>query len=133
MAEATAGVAGLRTARAVGLVATGAVVTTTLGAVAGNVTDLAALVALLAATGSTAVASTTAAALGALARQVTGLATAVAGALLGRLGALAVWRRWRVSWGTKTSLSLTGEKATKVVSVLLTDVALTTAVVAIGE
>jgi hypothetical protein len=32
-----------------------------------------------------------------------------------------------------TILSLTGEKATKVVSVLLTDVALTTAVVAIDK
>lgn len=102
VAEATAGVASLRTARAltVGGVATATVVTTTLtttlGAVTGNVADLAALVALLAAaaaattSGAAAIAGT--AALGALARQVAGLAAAVAGTLLGRLGALAVWR-----------------------------------------
>lgn len=86
VAETAARVAGLGAA-AVGGVATAAVVTTTLGAVAGNVADLTALVALLAAAGSTTVAVAT---LGALARQVTGLAAAVAGALLGRLGALAV-------------------------------------------
>lgn len=95
VAEATAGVASLRTARAlaVGGVATTTVATATLGAVTGNVADLAALVALLAAaatSGAAAIAGT--AALGALARQVAGLAAAVAGTLLGRLGALAVWR-----------------------------------------
>ena len=128
MAKATARVAGLRTARAVGGVAA-TVVATALGAVAGNVADLAALVALLAAATSTAtVAGTTT--LGALARQVAGLAAAVAGALLGRLGALAVC-------GVDGLVTLDDDDeahgAKSIVWLLLTDVALTTAVVATRE
>jgi hypothetical protein len=81
------GVAGLAARSAVALVLVTALEATTLGAVTGNVADLAALVALLATTHTgTATGST---ALGAVARDVTSLTTAVAGLLLLGVGALA--------------------------------------------
>lgn len=84
MAESTARVAGLGTTTVAAAVAT--TVATTLGAVTSNVSDLAALVALLTTAHGT---TTGSGALGAVARDVTGLTTAVAGLLLLGVGALA--------------------------------------------
>ena len=101
VAETTAGVAGLHAvalttaisatvSTTVPLLATEA---TSLRAVAGDVTDLATLVALLSTSTSTSTAElaawSTGSALGALARQVTGLTASVAGLLLLRVLALA--------------------------------------------
>jgi hypothetical protein len=89
VAESTARVAGLGALAVATTVA--AAVTTALGAVTSNVSDLTALVALLATRGTTVTAGGTAlAALGALTGKVTGHAAAVAGTLLGGLGAVTV-------------------------------------------
>jgi hypothetical protein len=90
VAESTARVAGLG-ALAVATTVAAATVTTALGAVTSNVSDLAALVALLATRGTTeATGGTALAALGALTGKVAGHAAAVAGTLLGGLGAVTV-------------------------------------------
>ena len=88
MAGSTAGVAGLGTATTIRAEAA------TLGTVAGNVANLTTLVALLRNTGSAEAATT---ALGTLAGKVTGHTATVAGALLGRVGALPVLERALIS------------------------------------